>query len=148
MLDWVKIWRVRRPIGRLNTVSNKLSSNLAYCIDSSIVLLEDIARVVVLISRKKFSVKNFEVGVSTISMLLRLEISVHNIEASSSEIPKACLDYNFHILMYVVRLYHPSIPFLPRSTKHPFGLFTSTLLYRTFVTLYIHSLLLDRTASS
>jgi len=75
-------------------------------------------------------------------MVLRLEITVYYISVRTSVVLKVSLDHNFYVLMYVVGLDHISILFLYRSTKYLFLLLSSTPLYRTLVTLYIHTLVL------
>jgi hypothetical protein len=75
-------------------------------------------------------------------MFLRLKISVYNIEVGLPSILKAPLDYNLYILIVVVGLNYVLILFLVIGTEHLFCLFSLPLLYRTLITLYIHSLLL------
>jgi len=78
-------------------------------------------------------------------MFFRLEISIYNVWVRPSEILKASLDYNLHILIYAIDLYEFLILFtLPRSSKYPFVLLTPPSLDRTLIGLYIHSLFLNR----
>ncbi|PVH74007.1 hypothetical protein DL98DRAFT_40999 [Cadophora sp. DSE1049] len=68
-------------------------------------------------------------------MLYTLKISVYNIKVASPVVPKAPLDYNFHILLAIVLLNYLAILFLVRGTEYPFLLSPATPLYRTLVTL-------------
>ena len=71
-------------------------------------------------------------------MFFRLEISIYYIQVTPLVILKTSLDYNFHILMYVVGLDYISILFLCRSTKYLFCLFTPPLLPNTYHSIYTY----------
>ena len=66
-------------------------------------------------------------------MLLRLKVSVHNIKAGPTVIPKAPPDYNLHILLTIIGLDHIPVLYLISSPKNPFVSFTLPPLYRAFV---------------
>ena len=67
-------------------------------------------------------------------MLLRLKISVHDIEFGTPDILKGSPDHNLHILIRIVGLDHLFVPLFPWCTEHPFWPFTPPPLYRTLVT--------------
>jgi len=57
-------------------------------------------------------------------MLLRLKISVHNIEVAPPKVPKGSPDYDLHVLIRAIGLYHLPVLFLCRCTEHLFWPFT------------------------
>src|ERR1700712_5182144 len=82
--------------------------------------------------------ENFEVGVSGVPILLRLEITVHYIEIRPlSCSPKGSPDYNPYILSTLICCNYIWIPFLYRKPENPFDHFTPPPLYRILVTLYV-----------
>ena len=66
-------------------------------------------------------------------MLLRLKVSVYNIKAGPSVIPKVPPDYNLHILLTIIGLDYIPVLYLIGSPKNLFVSFTLPPLYRAFV---------------
>ena len=75
-------------------------------------------------------------------MLQGLKITVYDIKASPPFVLEAPLDYNLYILLAIVGLNYVPILLLVAYTEDLFIPFSFALLYRTLVTLHVHSLLL------
>src|ERR1700712_4756007 len=53
-------------------------------------------------------------------MLLRLKISIHDVETASPEVPKGSPDHNLQVPLCIVGLDHLLAPFLRRRAEDPF----------------------------